>query len=158
MSDVKEDRFYMPPMPALLAFIQQLFNNSHFIEYIRAYNKMSAMTSTGAKIDESLAEVLPRIAIEASRLQKQKKKGDNECLLQISVTPTGKGVRFFFRSGRMFQQYVVTVFCAIEQNRMDYIRKHQNDLRSDYLSCLYDAVSRGDHEGIAAGSKIMLPS
>ncbi|GKC08323.1 DNA helicase, partial [Tanacetum coccineum] len=46
----------------------------------------------------------------------------------------------------------------VEQSRLDYIHKHQNDLRSDYLSGLYDAVSRGDHEGITAGSKIMLPS
>ncbi|GJR70888.1 DNA helicase [Tanacetum coccineum] len=38
------------------------------------------------------------------------------------------------------------------------MRAHQNDLRSDYLSGLYDAVSRGDREGIAAGSKIMLPN
>ncbi|GKA16158.1 hypothetical protein Tco_0695905 [Tanacetum coccineum] len=33
----------------------------------------------------------------------------------------------------------------------------KNDLRSDYLLGLYDAVSRGDREGIQAGSKIMLP-
>ncbi|GJU43618.1 DNA helicase [Tanacetum coccineum] len=62
-----------------------------------------------------------------------------------------------FRSGKLFQQYMVMVFCALEQSRMDYIRTHQNDLRSDYLSGLYDAVSRGDHEGITAGSKIILP-
>ncbi|GJR46961.1 DNA helicase [Tanacetum coccineum] len=65
----------------------------------------------------------------------------------------GKGKR----SGRLFQQYVVTVFCALEQSRLDYIRTHQNDLRSDYLSGLYDAISRGDNEGMAAGSKIILP-
>ncbi|GKB23829.1 putative reverse transcriptase domain-containing protein [Tanacetum coccineum] len=86
------------------------------------------------------------------------KRGDNERLLQISVTSIGKGVWLLFKSRRLFQQYVVTVLCAIEQNRLDYIRKHQNDLRSDYLSGLYDAVSKGDHEGIAVGSKIMLPS
>nr|GEZ61995.1 DNA helicase [Tanacetum cinerariifolium] len=49
------------------------------------------------------------------------------------------------------------VFCAIKQSQLDYIRKHQNDLRSDYLSGLYDAVSRGDVEGITIGSKVMLP-
>nr|GEV01330.1 hypothetical protein [Tanacetum cinerariifolium] len=42
------------------------------------------------------------------------------------------------------------------RNHLDYIHKHQNDLRSDYLSGLY--LRRGDHEGMAAGSKIMLPS
>ncbi|GJZ36230.1 DNA helicase [Tanacetum coccineum] len=63
-----------------------------------------------------------------------------------------------FKSRRLFQQYVVVVFCAIEQNRLDFMRMHQNYFRSDYLSRLYDAVSRGDRDGIAAGSKVMLPS
>ncbi|GKA58346.1 DNA helicase [Tanacetum coccineum] len=63
-----------------------------------------------------------------------------------------------FKSRRLFQQYVVVVFCAIEQNRLDFMRMHQNYFRSDNLSGLYDAVSRGDRDGIAAGSKIMLPS
>ncbi|GJT16439.1 DNA helicase [Tanacetum coccineum] len=34
----------------------------------------------------------------------------------------------------LFQQYVVTAFCAVEQSRIDYIREHQNDIRNDYLS------------------------
>ncbi|GJX51344.1 DNA helicase [Tanacetum coccineum] len=63
-----------------------------------------------------------------------------------------------FKSGWLFQQYVVTVFCAIEQSRLDFIRKRQKDLRSDYLSGLYDAISRGDRWGIMAGSIILLPS
>ncbi|GJY33606.1 DNA helicase [Tanacetum coccineum] len=46
-----------------------------------------------------------------------------------------------FRGGRLFQQCVVGVFCAVEQNRLDFIRKKQNDIRSDYLSGLYDAIS-----------------
>nr|GEU45844.1 DNA helicase [Tanacetum cinerariifolium] len=50
------------------------------------------------------------------------------------------------------------VFWAIEQSRLDFIHRNQNDLRSDFLSGLYDAVSRGYREGIAVGSKIMLPS
>ncbi|GJX95631.1 DNA helicase [Tanacetum coccineum] len=51
---------------------------------------------------------------------------------------------------------MVVVYCAIEMNRLDYIRKNQNDLRLDYLSGLYDVVSRGEREGITVGSKIML--
>ncbi|GJV76060.1 DNA helicase [Tanacetum coccineum] len=30
-----------------------------------------------------------------------------------------------FRGGRLFQQYVVGVFCAVEHNRIDYIRKNK---------------------------------
>nr|GEY15873.1 helitron helicase-like domain-containing protein [Tanacetum cinerariifolium] len=36
---------------------------------------------------------------------------------------------YLSRTGRLFQHYV-TAFCAIEQNRMDYIREHQNDIRN----------------------------
>ncbi|GJV54521.1 hypothetical protein Tco_1450262 [Tanacetum coccineum] len=35
-----------------------------------------------------------------------------------------------FRGGRLFQQYVVGVFCAVEQNRLDFIRKKQNYIRA----------------------------
>ncbi|GJU84393.1 DNA helicase [Tanacetum coccineum] len=76
---------------------------------------------------------------------------------KYQLHPRTKDFGLIIKGGRLFQQYVVTVFCAIEQRRLDFIRKNQNDLRSNFLSRLYDAVSRGDREGIAAGSKIMLP-
>nr|GEV89042.1 helitron helicase-like domain-containing protein [Tanacetum cinerariifolium] len=44
------------------------------------------------------------------------------------------------------------------QGKKDFIRKRQKDLRSDYLSGLYDVFSRGDREGITVGSVIPLPS
>ncbi|GJZ46101.1 DNA helicase [Tanacetum coccineum] len=64
---------------------------------------------------------------------------------------------YLSRTGKLFQQYVVTAFCAIEQNRIDYIREHQNDIRNDYLSGLYDAINRGDNDASHCGSKLMLP-
>nr|GEV96638.1 DNA helicase [Tanacetum cinerariifolium] len=86
------------------------------------------------------------------------KKVTMNAYYKYQLHPRVKEFGFIFRSGRLFQQYVVTVFCAIEMNHLDYIRNHQNDHRSDYLSGLYDVVSRGDREGIVAGSKIMLPN
>ncbi|GJY61331.1 DNA helicase [Tanacetum coccineum] len=71
--------------------------------------------------------------------------------------PQAKDFGLIFICGRMFQQYVVTVFCAIEQYRLDWVRKNQKELQYDYLLGLYDAVSRGDQEGIQAGSLVMLP-
>ena len=62
------------------------------------------------------------------------------------------------RGGRLFQQYVVTAYCSIEQDRMDYVRTHQADIRGDYLAGLYDAISRGDSDGSDVGSRIILPS
>nr|GEV93655.1 helitron helicase-like domain-containing protein [Tanacetum cinerariifolium] len=47
-------KFYIRPITDPPAFIQQLLGNSHFMENIRAYNLMFAMTSFGAKVDESV--------------------------------------------------------------------------------------------------------
>ncbi|GJY13255.1 hypothetical protein Tco_0382564 [Tanacetum coccineum] len=44
----------MSPTPDPPAFIQQLFKNNQFVEHIRAYNQMFAMTSFGAKSDHSV--------------------------------------------------------------------------------------------------------
>ncbi|GJZ56966.1 DNA helicase [Tanacetum coccineum] len=54
--------------------------------------------------------------------------------------------------GRLFQQYLVGVFCSIKQNRLDYIRNNQSDIRSDHLSGLYDAISRGEQDGYELGN------
>nr|GEX43145.1 DNA helicase [Tanacetum cinerariifolium] len=64
---------------------------------------------------------------------------------------------YLSRTGKLFQQYVVTAFCAIEQNRIDYIREHHDDIRNEYLSGIYDAISRGDNDGSDCGSKFILP-
>nr|GEV35232.1 DNA helicase [Tanacetum cinerariifolium] len=60
------------------------------------------------------------------------------------------------REGRLFQQYVVTAYCAVEQNRLDYIRQNQSDIRNEYLSGIYDAIMRGDRDGNDLGTRIVL--
>ncbi|GJT67770.1 DNA helicase [Tanacetum coccineum] len=61
------------------------------------------------------------------------------------------------RGGRLFQQYVVGVFCCIEQNRLDFCRLRQNDIRREYLLGVYDAICRGDREGSEIGGRLILP-
>nr|GEW29557.1 DNA helicase [Tanacetum cinerariifolium] len=51
-----------------------------------------------------------------------------------------KGFGLIFRYGRLFQQYVVAAFCAIEQSCLDFIRKHQCELRFDYLLAYARAI------------------
>ncbi|PWA91073.1 hypothetical protein CTI12_AA092750 [Artemisia annua] len=63
-----------------------------------------------------------------------------------------------FRSGRLFQQYAVSVYCTLEQERLDFIRRKQNAIRSECLAGIYDAMSKGDHVGADIGKKIILPS
>ncbi|GJW46158.1 DNA helicase [Tanacetum coccineum] len=62
-----------------------------------------------------------------------------------------------FRCRRLFQQYLVGVYCCIEQNRIDYYRTHQNDIRKDYLSGVFDAIHKGDRIGSDIGRRLILP-
>ncbi|GJS89880.1 DNA helicase [Tanacetum coccineum] len=64
---------------------------------------------------------------------------------------------YLSRTGKLFQQYVVTAYCAVEQNRIDFIREHQNDIRNEYLSGIYDAINRGDNDGSDCGLRLILP-
>ncbi|GKA34917.1 DNA helicase, partial [Tanacetum coccineum] len=45
----------------------------------------------------------------------------------------------------------------LKMNRIDFIREHQNDIRNEYLSGIYDAIKRGDNDGSNCGSKLILP-
>ncbi|GKB08055.1 DNA helicase [Tanacetum coccineum] len=60
------------------------------------------------------------------------------------------------RGGKLFQQYVVTAYCAIEQSRLDFIRQKQDDIRNEYLSGIYDAILRGDRDGSDLGLRTVL--
>ncbi|XP_071713564.1 uncharacterized protein [Rutidosis leptorrhynchoides] len=62
------------------------------------------------------------------------------------------------RTGKLFQQYVVTAYCSIELSRIDYIRKKQEDIRNDYLAGIYDGINRGDQNGLDIGSRLILPA
>ncbi|GJV69191.1 DNA helicase [Tanacetum coccineum] len=46
---------------------------------------------------------------------------------------------------------------SLEQNHIDFIREHQNDIRNEYLSGIYDAINRGDNDGSDCGLRLILP-
>nr|GFB52700.1 DNA helicase [Tanacetum cinerariifolium] len=58
--------------------------------------------------------------------------------------------------GKLFQQYVVTAYCAVEQTRFDYIHQTQNEIRNEYLSGIYDAIISGDRDGSDLGTRTVL--
>ncbi|TFK82097.1 hypothetical protein K466DRAFT_448549, partial [Polyporus arcularius HHB13444] len=62
------------------------------------------------------------------------------------------------RGGRLFQQYAVDVWAASEQERLNYLRLHQNQLRASLYSGLEDALRGGqDVELDQLGRLIVLP-
>lgn len=60
--------------------------------------------------------------------------------------------------GRLFQQYVVDAFTAIEEERLRWVRQNQTVLRTDLYKNVCDAVVRGDTIAVATGKRIVLPS
>ncbi|PWA45389.1 hypothetical protein CTI12_AA509780 [Artemisia annua] len=50
---LRRSHIYMSPQPDPLPYIKGLLKNKYFMEHIRPYNQMFAMTSLGDKVDDS---------------------------------------------------------------------------------------------------------
>ncbi|XP_074377092.1 uncharacterized protein LOC141718612 [Apium graveolens] len=61
-------------------------------------------------------------------------------------------------AGRLWQQYVVDQFAAIEQYRLDRVSMHQTTIRADLYNSVRDALSKGDHDPMHVGKAIILPA
>ncbi|XP_074297506.1 uncharacterized protein LOC141628239 [Silene latifolia] len=59
--------------------------------------------------------------------------------------------------GRLFQQFLVDCCCAIESDRLWYIKNNQDLFRCDILNNICDAVEKGDLIGHAVGKRFYLP-
>jgi hypothetical protein len=56
------------------------------------------------------------------------------------------------------QQYMVDAYAAIEQSRLNYLRRNQKKLRVDLYQGLQDALEAGDTDTTTLGKRIVLPS
>ncbi|WKX98137.1 hypothetical protein Q1695_013657 [Nippostrongylus brasiliensis] len=61
-------------------------------------------------------------------------------------------------AGKLFQQYLVDSYVKIEQNRLNYARTHQRELRCDSYQGLMDHLMGSEDVQTAAGQRIILPS
>lgn len=59
---------------------------------------------------------------------------------------------------RLWQQYVVDAFTAVEQHRLDWISRNQTTIRSDLYTSVRDAVQKGDNDPFNVGKCIILPA
>lgn len=58
----------------------------------------------------------------------------------------------------LFQQFLVDAYTCAEEGRLSYILYHQTQLRSDYISVLYDALSKGGGDSRVVGKRVFLPA
>ena len=62
------------------------------------------------------------------------------------------------KGGRLYQQYIVDAYTAVEEQRLKWNRHNQDKLRVDLYNNVCDAVTRGDTDAAALGKRIVLPS
>jgi hypothetical protein len=62
------------------------------------------------------------------------------------------------RGDRLWHQYIVDAYAAIEQNRLMYLRLNQKKLRANLYQGLQDTIAAGDSSTAAIGKRIILPS
>ncbi|GKB95655.1 helicase [Tanacetum coccineum] len=60
------------------------------------------------------------------------------------------------RGGRLFQQYLVDAFTAVEEQRLKWSRNNQDTLRADLYHNVCDAVTMGDTNAEGLGKRIVL--
>ncbi|XP_075650013.1 uncharacterized protein LOC142620542 [Castanea sativa] len=59
---------------------------------------------------------------------------------------------------RLFQQFIVDAYTSIEEERLQWVRCNQKNLRPELYYGLKDVVLRGDMDPITVGKRIVLPS
>ncbi|XP_074346888.1 uncharacterized protein LOC141685698 [Apium graveolens] len=60
--------------------------------------------------------------------------------------------------GRLWKQFMVDAFAAVEQYRLDWIRAHQNIIRSNLYKSIRDSVSKSDTNSSTKGKNVILPA
>ncbi|GJR46868.1 ATP-dependent DNA helicase PIF1-like protein [Tanacetum coccineum] len=61
------------------------------------------------------------------------------------------------RGGRLFHQYLVDAYTAIEEQKLSWTRNNQDTLRVDLYHNVCDAITRGDTNVAGLGKRIVMP-
>lgn len=62
------------------------------------------------------------------------------------------------RGGRLLQQYVVDMYIKLETTRLDYYRRNQSEMRSEFYQAIVDNVNGGETRGTEIGKRLVLPA
>ena len=99
----------------------------------------------------------PRLKVQNKTSASTKKLNVN-MYYSYQIHPRQHIYSYVLESGRLFQQYLVDAYTCVEADRLDYILHHQEQLRSNYVSDLYDALSKGDRDNKVIGKRVYSPA
>ena len=62
------------------------------------------------------------------------------------------------RCGRLFHQYIVDQYAKVVNQRLEYFRFHQKEIRAELYQGITDAIADGETDARAVGKRIVLPA
>ncbi|KAI9114612.1 hypothetical protein K1719_014310 [Acacia pycnantha] len=89
---------------------------------------------------------------------KKKKKLTPREYLAFRLMRRKSEISVILHAKKLLQQFIVDGYAMVESDRLDYIKKHQKELRVDLYSGLSDAVTRGEMDPLSTGRRVILPS
>ncbi|KAI9100739.1 hypothetical protein K1719_024101 [Acacia pycnantha] len=148
--------------------LEELFFNKHSMQSkknlknIRTYNNMFCFTSMGGRIDHSINSrgggpysfVLSdqNHHFIGSLLPPQ---GNPPVYAQLYIYDTENEISNRMSTARSeLNQFIVDGYSMVESDRLDYIRKHQKELRVDLYSGITDALTRGETDPSSTGDEL----
>ena len=78
--------------------------------------------------------------------------------LLLSITTTTKSWNILFRSGKLFQQYLVDAYASVEDRWTISGKIKKKTLRYEIYQGKQNAIKKGDTDANAIGKRIILPS
>ncbi|KAI9072383.1 hypothetical protein K1719_045664 [Acacia pycnantha] len=89
---------------------------------------------------------------------KKKKKLTPREYLAFRLMRRKSEISVILHAKKLLQQFIVDGYAMVESDRLDYIKKHQKELRVDLYGGLSDAVTRGEMDPLSTGRRVILPS
>ena len=90
----------------------------------------------------------------SSKMVTARQFGAYRCMQRVVAAASNHLLRF----RRLFQEWVVDIYCTVEAGRLNYFRHNQDKIRASLYQGVADAVSRGDHDLQQVGQRVVLPS
>ncbi|KAI9091045.1 hypothetical protein K1719_028315 [Acacia pycnantha] len=95
---------------------------------------------------------------ELLSMTKKKKKLTPREYLAFCLMSRKSERSLILQGQKSLQEFFVDGYSMVESDRLDYIRKHQKELRVDLYSGLSDVVTRGETDPSSTGQQVILPS
>jgi hypothetical protein len=98
------------------------------------------------------------LELEDSDGARQKTRMPQRAFYRYRLHVRANETTLLFQCQRLFQQYLVDAWASCDQNKLDWLRSHQSNIRADVYNGLVDIVRGQDLDPDLVGRSVVLPS